>query len=242
PLWVYLLASLIGGFVWTFLFVAQSYYVKYAFGVENFGTQTALLGLLSIGSFIIGTIVSQWVLKVKGITPAQGFIFAYGLSVLPLVVLWLLNLSGPIRSIIIFYPLMFLAMLGIGMGFVPGNLIRMETMDYNKDKVGKGMQGTLTSLTAFSEKVQAAIASAVTGLVLAAVGYNAELYQDATTIPAELFQGLGLVMFGVPALLGIITIAVMAFYPLLKADERAAMYAEIEARKLQAESIQLQTQ
>ncbi|HRE27919.1 MAG TPA: hypothetical protein PK954_14865, partial [Anaerolineales bacterium] len=42
------------------------------------------------------------------------------------------------------------------------------------------------------------------------------------------FSGLGLVLFGIPALCGLIAIGVMAFYPLLRKSKRDAMYARIE--------------
>lgn len=237
PMWIYLIASLLGGFVWTILFAAQSYYIKYAFGVENFGTQTAIFGLLIIVSMILGAFVSQWVLRIKGVTPAISFVIAYGLSVVPLALLWLINLAGPITNVALFYPLMFLAMLGVGMTFVPGRLVIMETMDYNKDRIGKSMEGTLAALNLFIEKIQTAIAAALTGVILVAVGYNAELYKDAATIPDNLFTGLGLAMFGIPAILALIAVTIMFFfYPLLKKSKRDAMYAEIEARKLAAAS------
>ena len=70
------------------------------------------------------------------------------------------------------------------------------------------MEGTLAAFFLFTEKLQTAVASAITGIILVAVGYDAELYKDATTIPAELFSGLGLVMFGLPALLGLIAVGI----------------------------------
>ncbi len=179
----------------------ETYYIKYAFGVENFGTQTAIFGLMIIVSMILGVFVSQWVLKIKGMTPGMVFLISNALSIVPLLILWLINLAGPITNVALFYPLMFLAMLGAGMRFVPGRLIGMECMDFNKDKIAKSMEGTLTALTLFTEKVQSAVAAALTGVVLVAVGYNAELYKDATTIPNSLFTGLGFVMYGLPVIL-----------------------------------------
>ncbi len=234
PLWIYLLASLFGGFAWTLIFAGQTYYLKYAFGAENFGTQSAVFGMLTIGSILLGTFVSQWVLKIKGVTPGKGFMISWGVAIVPLAILWVINLSGPITNVGLFYPFMFLAMLGIGMTFVPGRLISMECMDYSKETIGKSMEGTVSALQLFTEKVQAAIASAITGVILVAVGYNAELYQDATTIPAELFSGLGLVIFGIPALLALIAVIVLFFYPLLKPEDRDAVYADIERKRLQS--------
>lgn len=231
PMWIYLIGSLFAGFIWTFMVVAQAYYIKYAFGAENLGTQTAIIGLIMILGLILGTFVSQWVLKIKSMTPGWLYMVAYAVAIVPLAILWLANLAGPITNVAIFYPMMFLAFLGIGMSFVPGRVVSMECMDYNKDKIGKSMEGTLASFFLFTEKLQTAIASAITGIILVAVGYDAELYKDATTIPAELFSGLGFVMFGLPAILGVIAIVIFLFYPLLKQSKRDAMYAEIEARK-----------
>jgi Na+/melibiose symporter-like transporter len=234
PMWIYLIGSLFAGFVWTFMLAGQAYYVKYSFGAENFGTQTAILGLLMIVSLILGTFVSQWVLKIKGMTPGILYMVSYAAAIVPLVILWLINLAGPITNVAIFYPLLFLAFLGVGMSFVPGRLVSMECMDFNKDKIGKSMEGTLAAFFLFTEKVQSALAAALTGVILIAVGYNAELYKDATTIPAELFTGLGFVMFGLPAILGLIAVVIFFFYPLRKKSKRDEMYAEIEARKLAA--------
>ena len=234
PLWIYLVASLFGGFSWTLIFAAQIYYLKYAFGAENMGTQSGMFGLLTIGSILIGTFVSQWVMKIKGVTPGKAFMISWGVTVLPLAILWVINLAGPITNIGLFYPLMSVALLGIGMSFVPGRLLSMECMDYSKETIGKSMEGTVSSLQLFTEKVQAAIASAATGMILVAVGYDAVKYQDATTIPAQLFSGLGFVIFALPAIMAFIAVAIMFFYPLLNQSDRDAVYADIEQRKLNA--------
>jgi len=234
PLWIYLISTLLGGFVYTFIFAAENYYIKYAFGVANFGTQTAIMGMLIIVSMMAGVFLSQWMLKWKGMTPGLAYLISYGLCFLPSAILWLINLAGPITNLALFYPLIFLAILGTGLSFVPGQLVLMECMDYNKDKTGKSMEGSANALQQFTTKVQAALASALTGVILIAVGYNAELYKDASAIPADLFTGLGFVMFALPAILGLASAAVMFLYPLLKKSQRDAMYAEIEKRKLEA--------
>jgi Na+/melibiose symporter-like transporter len=232
PLWIFLIANLFAGFIYVFIFAAQAYYVKYAFGVENFGNQTAIMGLMIIGGMIIGVFLSQWLLR--KVTPGMAFLLSNVVCILPLVILWLINLAGPITNMALFYPLIFLAILGTGMNNIPNYLVLMEAMDYNKDKIGKSMEGSVNSLNQFTIKVQSALASALTGIILITVGYDAELYKDAATIPTTLFTGLGFVMFGLPAIMAVISIAIMAFYPLLKKSSRDAMYAEIEERKQKA--------
>jgi Na+/melibiose symporter-like transporter len=229
PLLVSLLAGIFGGFVFAFVMAAVLYYIKYAFGAENLGEQTIIWGMVILWGMVLGTFLAQFVQK--RVTPATNAIIANVLAIVPLAVLWIINLAGPIRSPIVFYPLMFAALLGTGMGYVPGTLVNMECMDYNKYTLGKSMEGLVSATSSFTLKIQAAISSAATGVVLVAVGYNAELYKDATTIPDSLFSGLGLVMFGLPVVSGLLSIGVLMFYPLRRKAQRDAMYATIEARK-----------
>jgi Na+/melibiose symporter-like transporter len=233
PLWISLFSSLFGGFIFTFIIASIYYYIKYAFGAENLGTQSMVFGTLFILSILLGVFVVEWVLKMKWVTPAMGMLISYALSVVPLATLWLINLAGPITSKVLLYPLMFLAMLGSGMSYIPGQLIRMECMDYNKNKVGKSMEGTVNAVNSFVGNLQVAIASALTGAILMAVGYNAELYKDAMNIPVSLFTGLGFVLFALPAIVGLVAMVILLSYPLLKKSKHNAMYAEIEKRKLE---------
>jgi len=232
PMWIFLLGSLIGGFSWSFIFAAEVYYIKYAFGVENFGTQSATFGGLMIFSILLGALVSQFALKIKSVTPGILWIASYVLCIIPLAILWIINLSGPITNTAIFYSLMFVAMLAIGMTFVPGTLMSMECMDYNKYKAGKSMEGTVNSLNKFTNKIQAAFAAALTGVILSAIGYDATQLETSTTIPPSLFSGLGLVMFALPVIFGLLSVVVIFFYPLLKKSQRDGMYAEIEQGKV----------
>lgn len=226
PLLVSLLASFFGGFVFSFMMAAVIYYIKYAFGAQNLATQSMIWGVTILLGMLTGTFAAQFVQK--RVTPGAGYLISYSLVVAPLAILWLLNLAGPISTPALLYPLMFVALVGVGMGYIPGTLITMECMDYNKDRLGKSMEGTVNSMGQFMLKLQAAVSSALTGAVLVAIGYNAELYKDATTIPASLFSGLGLVLFGIPAVCALLAIVVMLFYPLLRKTKRDAVYADIE--------------
>jgi Na+/melibiose symporter-like transporter len=229
PLLVSLLSGLFGGFVFSFIMAAIIYYIKYAFGAENLGTQSMIWGITILFGMVLGTILAQFVQKY--VTPGIGFIISNTITIAPLAILWLINLAGPISSPFIFYPLLFIALLGSGMSYIPATLVNMECMDFNKAELGKSMEGTINAMSQFVLKFQAAISSAITGAVLVVVGYDAELYKDASTIPDTLFSGLGLVLFGIPAVLGLLSIGVMAFYPLLKKVKRDEMYARMEERK-----------
>lgn len=226
PLWISQLAGMIGGFSYSFLMAAVTYYIKYAFGAENLGNQSAIWGMTILFGILTGTFLATFVQK--RVTPGTGVIVANAISIIPLLILWVINLFGPITNPLVFYPFCFLAMIGIGMNYIPGTLVGMECMDYNKYKIGKSMEGTINAVGAFISKVQAALSSAVTGVVLIAVGYNAELYKDASTIPGSLFSGLGLVLFAIPAVCAILASVVMFYYPLRQKATRQAMYSQIE--------------
>ena len=226
PLWIAQVAAIFYGFVWNMLFVAATYYVKYAFGVENFGLTMALVGLAMIGGNILGVLLVQPL--VKRVTPGQAFLMTALATSVPMGILYVLNLAGPITNLPLFFSLLGLTTLTIGANYIPGTLISMECMDYNKYRFGKSMEGSLNSLVAFIQKLQGALATAAIGAMLIAIGYDATRYEDATTIPIELFGGLGLVMFGVPALLSLATAVTMLRYPLRKKEDRAVVYAAIE--------------
>jgi Na+/melibiose symporter-like transporter len=237
PLWISLLSGLIGGFSFTFIMAAVIFYIKYAFGAENLGQMSATWGITILFGFLTGTVLAQFVQK--KVTPGMGAIIANTISILPLLALWVINLFGPIHDPVVFFPVFFIALIGIGASFIPGTLIGMECMDFNKYKLGKSMEGMISATGAFVMKIQSGIASAITGIVLISVGYNPELYRDATTIPSYLFSGLGTVLFLAPAICAILASVVMAFYPLIKKEKRQTMYIEIEkSRQEQVASIE----
>jgi Na+/melibiose symporter-like transporter len=230
PMWISILAGLFGGFVFSFLMAAITYYIKYAFGAENFATQTMIWGMIMLFGMLIGTFLA--IVVQKHLTPGQGYLVSYAITIFPLVILFLINLAGPIRNPLVLYPFLLITVIGSGMSYIPGSLVTMECMDFNKYRMGKSMEGTINATSQFLLKLQAAISSAITGAVLVAVGYNAELYKDVATIPESLFSGLGFVLFAIPAVTGVLTVVTMLFYPLLKKSKRDEVYAEIEKSKL----------
>jgi len=230
PLLISLLVLFFGGFVFNLTQVASLYYVKYAFGVENFGKMSAMVGGVTIISIIAATFLSK--LLLRWLTPGVTIMLSYGVASVVLIIMWLINLGGPITSLAIFLPLIVLFYLGNSTAFIPNQVINMECMDYNRYKLGKSMQGMAGAMAGFIGKLQAALGSAFVGFVLGAVGYDAKLYENATNIPASLYSGLGVVYFALPAVFGLIAIGIMYFYPMLRKAQREQVYAEIEKHKL----------
>lgn len=230
PLLISLLAIFFGGFVFNLTQVASMYYIKYAFGVENFGKMSAIIGGVTLISIIAATFLSK--LLLKWLTPGVTIMLSYGTASLVLIIMWLINLSGPINSLVLFIPLIVLFYLGNSTAYIPNQVINMECMDYNRYKLGKSMQGMAGAMASFIGKLQAALGSAFVGMVLGAVGYDAKLYENAANIPASLFSGLGIVYFALPAVFGLIAVGVMFFYPMLRKAQRDQVYAAIEEHKL----------
>lgn len=229
PMMINLLAAVFGGFVFPFIMAASTYYIKYAFGAENLGLYSGIFGMVMMFGIIIGTFVASAVQKRT--TPAENSILCSLVTIVPLAVLWIISFAGPIRNAVVFFGLLFAALIGSGMSFIPGSLIGMEVMDYNKYKLGKSMEGITNSINTFVAKLQSAVSSTATGIVLIAVGYNAALYENAENIPDSLFSGLAIVFFALPALLGLLAAVTTYFYPLRKKADRDAMYAKLNASK-----------
>lgn len=234
PLLYTMIGYLFGGFIFNIFTTASVYYMKYAFGAERLGTVSAITGGLMVLSIIVGTFLSRGI--IKRMTPGMAIIIAYGIAAVGLIILFLINLAGPITSLPLYIGLVVLVFMGNSLAFLPWQVTYMECMDYNKYKLGKSMQAMVGSTSAFIGKLQAALGAAMTGAVLVAVGYDAQLYEDATNIPPELFSGLGFVLFALPAIFAVLSVGSMFFYPLLKQEKRDAMYAEINAAKEAAQT------
>jgi Na+/melibiose symporter-like transporter len=229
PMLISTLAALLGGFVWVIVFGFIFYYIKYALGPENLGVNSLIIGAIILVGNLLGVFLSQQVQK--RVTPGMSYLIANAVAVVPLAVLWVINLAGPISHPAVLYPLLFFSLLGIGMNFIPASLINMECMDYNQYKLGKSMEGTVSAISLFVSKLQTALSSAIIGAVLGTVGYNPAQYTNASTIPASLFSGLGFVLFAIPVLCGLLSNVIILFYPLIQQKKRDEMYAEIEKSK-----------
>jgi len=234
PLWVSQLSGLIGGCCFTFVMAAVGYYVKWAYGPENFGMNSAIWGAIILFGMLTGTTLASKLLKNR--TPVQGGIICNIGQVIPLAAVFILNLFDPI-NFYIFMALMFMFVLFSGMSYIPGSLINMECMDYNRWKRGTGMEGIVQAVNNFGIKAQTALAGLATGSVLLAIHYEAALYESEEfiasggTIPNSLYTGLAVVFALIPVFLGLIAALILKAYPLKKA-ERDKMYAELNSHKI----------
>ena len=233
PLWISQLSGLIGGCSFTFIMAAITYYIKWAYRPENFGTNSAVWGACILLGMVIGTVLAGPLLKNR--TPLQGAYICYAGQAIPLVVIFVLNLFGAV-NFFVFIPLMFVVMIFAGMNYIPGSMINMECMDFNHWKRGVGMEGMVQAINNFTTKAQTALAGLETGAVLVAIQYDATLYESETflaaggTIPSTLYTGLAIVFALIPVLLSAAAALILIAYP-LKGELREQMYRELKERR-----------
>jgi Na+/melibiose symporter-like transporter len=230
PLWIIFLSGFVGGLSFPFIMAATPYYIKWAFGADNFAGNAAIWGALILFGILVGTLTAPLLLK-RNIPITVLIITCLGTAA-PLIVLYVLVLLG-LESMGLFFALMFLALIFAGMSFIPGTLVAMETIDYALYKTGKGMQGINQALGKLNEKAQAAIAGTATGAVLIAVGYVVNEAGDyvGTAPMASLLIGLLLVCCLIPAVLQLLSAVILAtLYP-LKGKHREEMYSELNRRR-----------
>ncbi len=233
PLWISQLSYFIGGCCFTFVMAAITYYLKWAYGPENFGMNSAIWGGIILIGMILGTAVASPALKKR--TPVQGMIICYLGQSIPLLVIFIINLIVPV-PFYLFLGLMFIVMVFSGMNYIPGSMINMECMDYNRWKRGSGMEGMVQAVNNFCIKAQTALAGLATGAVLVAINYDAVLYESEEfitsggTIPDSLYTGLSIVFALIPVILGVAAALILKAYP-LKRQERDKMYSELEQRR-----------
>lgn len=226
PLWISFLSGIFGGAVFTFVMASATYYIKWAFGAESFGSNAAVWGAIILLGIIAGTIIAPKAFK--NVDPVHGTIFCSFANAGLLILIYILSLLG-INNAVVFFGLMFLFMVIAGMSYIPGTLIGMETMDYSLYKTGHGMEALNQAARNFLEKAQQALASSATGAVLIAVGYvvnEADEYIGSAPVES-LLSGLLLVCCLIPAVLALVAGLVMLLLYPLKGDKRREMYEKL---------------
>lgn len=229
---VHFFGVLVRNFVYTFMTATTAYYTKWAYCTDiNTGVvDNDKLGLISLASTIImmlpmliSAVISPMVLKklgsnVKVLNFANWITFGAG------IVTFGLQMVGVLQINFIFFALLMgVLAFGNGLCFVPTYAMWVETIDHNQEVTGKSMGGTITSLSGFLGKAQAAISTLAVGWVLLFIGYEV----DSTTgnFVGELSQippmlNWFIVIAGLlPAIFSIAAIFIYAKYPLKDRSE-----------------------
>jgi len=227
PLLISMLVSIFHGFVWTLVFATTTYYIKWAYCTDlttgvvdqaRFGTLTMILGIFQLLPSIIAAAISPKLVKLfKG--PVKVYKLSMWLELAGGLGLFIFMLSGLlVKTPAIFFIMVLVILFGGGLSFVPGTLIGIESMDYGMYKTGKEMHGIINSIGRFIGKAQTALSAALVGGVLIAIGYQVDSVTDTflgdlSTIP-QMLNSFIIISGLVPAILCIISLFILKFYPI----------------------------
>ncbi|MBR4470546.1 MAG: MFS transporter [Erysipelotrichaceae bacterium] len=241
--------DLFSGFIWTFLFAAPTYYVKYAYctdlttGVVDYaklGSMSIIVSLMMLFPLLIGTIVATPILKAfKGdFIKMQRFDFAMqGLGGLFMFICQCLGVLQ--KNPVLFFISMFIMATFIGIDFIPGSNIGMEIMDYTIYKTGKDRSALTSALGGFLMKAQSALSSALVGGILMAIGYRVDSVTgdyigDLANMPT-LLTGMVFVIGLLPAIMALCSILVSLKYPIDQEERKKIQeyIAEHQSKKVE---------
>jgi Na+/melibiose symporter-like transporter len=216
------------GFIWTFLFAAPMYYVKYAYAanlttgevnMEYYATLSMIVSLMMMFPLILGTVFANPVLKAFKGNFLKMHIFDLGLQGASGLLMFIMQILGLLRqSPVFFFIPMFMMAFAVGIDFVPGSNLSMEIMDYTIYKTGKDRSALTGVLEKFLEKAQSAVSSAIVGGVLIAIGYQVDSVTgnyvgDLAKMPFMLTWMIVIIGL-VPAILAVIGILIIRTYPI----------------------------
>ena len=216
------------GFIWTFLFAAPVYYVKYAYcadlttgevNMEHFGSLSMVVSLMMLFPLLLGTVFANPLLKAFKGDFLKMHIFDLAMQGASGLLMFILQLLGLLRtSPIFFFIPMFLMAFFVGIDFVPGSNLSMEIMDYTIYKTGKDRSALTGVLEKFLEKAQNAVSTAIVGAVLIAIGYQVDSVTgnyvgDIAKMPTMLTWMIVIIGL-IPAILAFVGIMVIKDYPI----------------------------
>ena len=240
PMMINTLKNVFTGFIWTFLFAAPSYYVKYAYCADlttgevdmaKLATLSMIVSLMMLFPLILGTVIATPILKAFKDDFVKMNMFDMAMQGLAGLIMFVGQITGLLQKTpAIFFASMFLMAMFIGVDFIPGNQIGMEAMDYTIYKTGKDRSALTGVLGKFLEKAQTALSSALVGAILIAIGYQVDSVTgnyvgDMAKMPT-LLTWMIVVMGVLPAVLAVIGILIMKKYP-IDMEERAKIRAYI---------------
>lgn len=220
-------ATIFSGFIWTFLFATMLYYIKWAYCADlttgavdddRFGMLSMIGSMMMLLPLLLGTIIAMPIMKAFK-TPARTHRFVLAMEAIPCGILFVLQLLGLLQD----SPALFLSMIAIsataiGVGYIPGEALNIEVMDYQIYKYGKDRSAQVNATAKFLDKAQSAISSGMVGVILVAVGYvvdstTGNYVGDLAKIPGMLNWFI-VIMGLVPCILGIIALLIFRSYPI----------------------------
>lgn len=219
--------NLFSGFIWTFLFSTANYYIKWGLctdlatgQVDNdaYGLYVMIASMMLFVPLLLGTFFAAPLMKKVGSPMATSRLLLL-VQAVPCGVLFIFQMLGLLQKL----PLLFFLCVGIsataiGCGFIPGNSVDIECMDYEIYKNGKDRSALCNAFTRFISKAQSALATASVGFMLAAIGYvvdsvTGDFVGELSQIPVML--NWFVVMMGLlPFVFGMIAWFITKRYPI----------------------------
>ncbi len=228
PMMLNFFKNIFTGFIWTFLFAAPVYYVKYAYAanlvtgevnMEYFATLSMIVSMMMLLPLILGTIAANPVLKAFKGNFLKMHIFDLGMQGACGLLMFILQILGLLgTNPVFFFVPMFLMAFFIGIDFVPGSNLSMEIMDYTIYQTGKDRSALTGVLEKFLEKAQSAVSSAAVGGILIAIGYQVDSVTgnyvgDIAKMPTMLTWMIVIIGL-IPTVLAVIGILIIRKYPI----------------------------
>lgn len=221
--------QIFAGFIWTMLFAAPTYYIKWGLCADlttgevdmvKLGTYSIVVSLMMILPLLVGVIIANPIYtKVFKGNPVKMQMFDLLFEGVGGILLFVSHITGLVKTApALFFVGMFIMATGIGIDFVPGSAIGMEIMDYTVYKTGKDRSAMSNALGNLLEKAQNALSSTIVGALLIAVGYNVDsvtgAYLGELSQMPSMLTGLAAITGLLPAILAIISVLIMRKYPI----------------------------
>lgn len=215
------------GFIWTFLFAAPMYYVKYAYcadlttgavDMDKYATYSLIVSMMMLLPLLAGTAIATPLLKAFKGDFVKMQKFDYLMQGIGGLIMFVGQLLGILQKIpAIFFATMFVMAMFIGVDFIPGSSIGMEIMDYTIYKTGKDRSALTGALGRFLEKAQSAVSAAIVGSILIAIGYQVDSVTgnyvgDLAKMPTML-TWMVIIIGLIPAICAIIGVLILNKYP-----------------------------
>lgn len=220
-------ATIFSGFIWTFLFATMLYYLKWAYCADlttgsvdagKYGMLSLIGSMMMMMPLLLGTVIAMPLMKLFK-TPARTHRFVIAMEAIPCGIMFVLQILGVLQnSSAVFLALIAISATAIGIGYIPGEALNIEIMDYQIYKTGKDRSALCNATAKFLDKAQNAVSSGMVGIILVAVGYvvdsvTGDYAGELAKIPSMLNWFI-VIMGLVPCILGVIALVIFRKYPI----------------------------
>lgn len=241
PFRIRLTACLFVGFMWTFLFATVDYYVKYAYCVDlatgalddgRYAVLSLIVSLMMVLPTLLGTFIATPINNRIG-DPAKTLRTMLLTEAGFCALLFLFQLTGVLgESPAVLFVLMFIIITAMGIAFVPNEIILLEVMDYNIYANGRNRSAQCNAADNFLNKMQAAFATGIIGIMLTAIGYQVDSvtgnFSGDLSVMPDMLNMFTVIMGLIPAVLAIIGYLIYRKYP-INNDLRRKMRQKLDA-------------